>query len=143
MTVLRCLIDSMIFDAIAAEEGLTARVDRATSAGRVQLLAAHESVLQIAATPDPARRVALRRVRVLVVPGPDEDDPAHALMLARLRAAPGVDRDDARIASAAALAAVPLVTEDRALRAAVAEALPVVTCWDWAHDLRPRLLAAG
>jgi predicted nucleic acid-binding protein len=138
MRPLRCLIDSMIFDAIAERDETLALVDRLTSARRLELLAAPAGIAQVAATPDPARRRRLQRVRVLVVPpAPAPDDgrgPAS-----RLRGARGVDRDDAAIAAAAAHHGVPLVTEDRALREAVAARLPQVAVWDWRAGLAPRL----
>ncbi len=49
--VLRCLIDSMVFDAVVAEPGLLADVDRLTSARRLELLAAAETMREIGATP--------------------------------------------------------------------------------------------
>lgn len=136
MEPLRCLIDSMIFDAIAEEPALLDAVDRLTSAGRLQLLADTVSVQQVAATPPSYHRNELRRVRVLVVP-PAEDDPA----VAALAGTPGVDLADALIAVAARAQHVPLVTEDGALRRAVAELMPEVELWDWAGELRPRLVA--
>lgn len=136
MEPLRCLIDSMIFDAIAEEPVLLDAVDRLTSAGRLQLLADTVSVQQVAATPPSYHRNELRRVRVLVVP-PAEDGPA----VAALAGTPGVDLADALIAVAARAQHVPLVTEDGALRRAVAELMPEVELWDWAGELRPRLVA--
>jgi predicted nucleic acid-binding protein len=139
VAVLRCVIDSMVFDAIAAEPQLLARVDRLTSAGRLELLAATETIAEIAATPDRAHRRRLQRVRVLVVPPPDPDgDPT---LLARLRRSTGVSDDDASIALTAAAQGVPLVTEDRDLRLAVAAHLPDLPLWRWAPDLRPRIAA--
>jgi predicted nucleic acid-binding protein len=136
---LRCLIDSMIFDAIALEPGMLARVDRLTAARRLALLAAVTSIEQLAATPDPAHRRRLQRVRVLVVP-PADDDPRARPLLDDLRAL-RVDRDDALIAAAAVLQEAPLVTEDRGLREARVAACLRVALWDWANDLRPRILA--
>ena len=141
MAALRCLIDSMLFDAIAAEPELLTLVDRLTSARWLQLLAAPVSVEQIAATPDEWHRRALQRVRVLVVPPPDENDPEVAELLVALRRMAGID--DAVIAAAAAAQSVPLVTEDRRLRDAVGELLPSMTVWRWAEDLRPRIVALG
>jgi predicted nucleic acid-binding protein len=138
---LRCVIDSMVFDAIAAEPGLTVAVDRLTSAGRVELLAALDTMREIAATPDPGHRRALRRVRVLVVPPPDPADPATGPLFARLRGSTGVGDGDARIAMAAAAQGVPLVTEDRDLRLAAEAQLPGLVLWRWRDDLRPRILA--
>ncbi len=143
MRLLRCLIDSMIFDAIADEPGLLALVDRLTSAGRLELLAAPVSVDQVAATPDPVRRKLLRRVRVLVVPPVEPGDAVGGAELAALWASPGVDLDDAGIAAAAFVQHAPFVTEDRDLRRAVAERLPGLPVWGWASDLRPRLVALG
>jgi predicted nucleic acid-binding protein len=143
MPALRCLIDSMIFDAVADEPGLLELVDRLTSARRVELLAAPTSIAQVAATPDPDRRRRLQKVRVLVVPPADDADPVARATLAALRAARGVGWDDALIGAAAAAHAVPLVTEDRALAVAAAAAGPPVAVWDWAGDLRPRILALG
>jgi predicted nucleic acid-binding protein len=142
MPPVRCLIDSMIFDAIAAEPELLALVDRLTSARRLELLAAPVSLVQVEATPDAERRRRLQRVRVLVVP-PAGDGPAGRELLGALQARRGVDRDDALIAAAAAREGVPLVTEDRDLRAAAAASLPEVALWTWADDLRPRVLALG
>lgn len=142
MNGLRCLIDSMIFDEIAGEPDLTALVDRLTSARRLELLAAPTSIAQVAATPDPARRRRLQRIRVLVVP-PADGDPTARDTLAALRRSPGVDYDDALIAAAAAIQHVPLVTEDRDLRLAVADQLPQVPVWRWATELRPAILALG
>jgi predicted nucleic acid-binding protein len=133
----------MVFDAIAAEPEILGLVDRLTSARRLELLAAVETMAEIAATPDRAHRRGLRRVRVLVVAPPDEEDPVTGAILARLWASTGVSRDDARIAMAAALQGVPLVTEDRDLRLAAAAHLPHVPLWTWASDLRPRLATLG
>ncbi|MEA2228851.1 MAG: hypothetical protein QOF04_2481 [Solirubrobacteraceae bacterium] len=140
---LRCVIDSMVFDAIAADPPLLADVDRLTSARRLELLAAAETMIEIGATPDRARRRQLQRVRVLVVPPADADDPATRRTLARLRDGPGVSDEDASIAVAAAVRGVPLVTEDRDLRRAVATELPDVALWTWSTDLRPRIVALG
>jgi predicted nucleic acid-binding protein len=129
----------MVFDAIAAEPRLLADVDRLTSAGRLELLAATETIAEIAATPDRAHRRRLQRVRVLVVPPVDGDgDPT---VLGQLRASTGVSDDDARIALSAAAQGVPLVTEDGDLRLAVAAHLPRLPLWRWATDLRPRIAA--
>jgi predicted nucleic acid-binding protein len=141
MAALRCLIDSMLFDAIAAEPELLTLVDRLTSARWLQLMAAPVSVEQVAATPDEWHRRALQRVRVLVVPPADEDDPEVAELLLALRRMAGID--DALIAATAASQDVPLVTEDRRLRDAVGELLPSMTVWRWAEDLRPRIVALG
>jgi predicted nucleic acid-binding protein len=138
---LRCLIDSMLFDAIAAEPELLALVDRLTSARRLELLAAPVSIEQVAATPDDWHRRELQRVRVLVVPPADEDDPEVARLLVALRRIAGID--DALIAAAAAVQRVPLVTEDRRLREAAAAHLPELELWSWADDLRPRIITLG
>lgn len=140
---LRCLIDSMVFDAIAAETASLAEVDRLTSAGELELLAAAETMAEIAATPEPAQRRRLQRVRVLVVPPADPGDPVLGLLLDRLRSSTGVGDQDARIAAAAALRDVPLVTEDRDLRLAVAAHVADLPTWTWAEDLRPRIVALG
>jgi hypothetical protein len=136
VTALRCLIDSMIFDAIAAEPEMLALVDRATSARRLLLLAAVTSIEQVAATPDAAHRRRLQRVRVLVVP-PAGEAPGAAALIAALARQPGVGWDDALIAAQSA----PLVTEDRALREAAGALLPRLEVWGWADGLRPRLEA--
>lgn len=141
MVALRCLIDSMLFDAIAAEPELLALVDRLTSARRLELLAAPVSIEQVAATPDDWHRRELQRVRVLVVPPADEDDPAVAQLLVALRRIAGID--DALIAAAAAVQRVPLVTEDRRLREAATAHLPELELWTWADDLRPRIVTLG
>ena len=141
MAGLRCLIDSMLFDAIAAEPELLALVDRLTSAGWLELLAAPVSVEQVAATPDPWHRRALRRVRVLVVPPAGEEDPAVAELLVALRRTAGLD--DAVIAATAAAQSVPLVTEDRRLREAAAIHLPDLVLWSWTADLRPKIVTLG
>jgi predicted nucleic acid-binding protein len=129
----------MIFDAIAAEPEMLGLVDRLTSARRLELLAATTSIDQIAATPDPAHRKALQRVRVLVV-APAVDGPAGRACVAALQSADGVDLDDALIAAAAVVQGVPLVTEDRDLRLAIASQLPRAPLWRWEADLRPRIL---
>jgi hypothetical protein len=141
MALLRCLIDSMVFDAIAAEADLLRCVDRLTSARALELLAAAETMHEIEATPDAAHRRQLRRVRVLVVAPADVRHPATADLLEALLASRGVSRQDAAIAMAAALLNVPFVTEDRDLRTAVAAHLPGVATWDWAGGLRPRIVA--
>jgi predicted nucleic acid-binding protein len=141
MTPLRCLIDAMVFDAIVAEPGMPALVARLTSARRLELLAAAVAVEQVAATPDASYRRQLQRVRVLVAPPPDPEDPATAVLLAVLARSTGVGIDDAAIAATADAQQVPLVTEDRDLRNAVAVQLPLVELWRWATDLRPRILA--
>ena len=133
---LRCLIDSMVFDAIAADPDLLARIDRLTRARALELLAAAETMREIDATPDRARRRLLQRVRVLVVPPAD----APPVILDRLQAGADVSDEDARIALAAAEQEVPLVTEDRALRAAAAEHLPLLVVWSW-PELLERLEA--
>ena len=140
MPPLRALIDSMVFDAIVAEPDLRDEVDRLTSAGDLELLAAAETMQEIEATPDAAHRKQLRRVRVLVVPPADTRDPATADLRAALVRSRGVSYEDAAIAMAAALLNVPFVTEDRDLREAVATHLRGVATWDWAGDLRPRIL---
>jgi predicted nucleic acid-binding protein len=139
--VLRCLIDSMVFDAIAADPALLGDVDRLTRSRRLELLAAAETMLEIGATPDRAHRRRLQAVRVLVVPPVAAADPATARLLASLVAEPGVSQEDARIAAAAAAHGVPLVTEDRDLRLAAAFHLPGLALWDWVGDLAPRLAA--
>jgi predicted nucleic acid-binding protein len=141
MGALRCLIDSNVFDAIADEPDLLELVDRLTSARWLELLAATVSVEQVAATPDEWHRRALQRVRVLVVPPVDEDDPWVSELLLALRRISGID--DALIAAAAAGQRVPLVTEDRRLREAATRHLPGLALWSWADDLRPRILALG
>ncbi|CAA9478037.1 MAG: hypothetical protein AVDCRST_MAG30-610, partial [uncultured Solirubrobacteraceae bacterium] len=83
---LRCLIDAMVFDAVVEEPELLRTVDRLTNARRLELLAAAETMLEIGATPDRARRRQLQRVRVLVVPPAD----AASRVLDDLRRAPGV-----------------------------------------------------
>jgi predicted nucleic acid-binding protein len=143
VAVLRCLIDSMVFDAIVAEPQLLADLDRLTSARHLQLLAAAETMAEVGATPDRARRRLLQRVRVLVVPPADPEDPTADAVLRRLRRSTGVSDDDARIALAAAVHGVPLVTEDRDLRLAVADQLPHVATWSWETGLRPRIVALG
>jgi predicted nucleic acid-binding protein len=139
MGPLRCVIDSMVFDSIADEPELLALVDRMTSAGSLELLAAAVSIDQVSATPNLARRKRLRRVRVLVVPPAGERDQVRRALFAT----PGVDEADALIAAAAAAHDVPLVTEDRDLRLAVANTLPRIPLWTWARDLRPRILELG
>ena len=139
VSVLRCLIDTNIFDAIAAEPDLVGIVDRLTNAGELELLAETTSVEQVAAVPDDVRRKQLRRVRVLVVP--PAEDAADGVLIAALAARPGVGHADAVIAAAAVTHRVPLVTEDRSLREAVAELVPALELWRWASDLRPRLRA--
>src|SRR5438128_2257162 len=125
----------MVFDAIAAEPDLLRTVDRLTRGGRLQLLAAAETMLELAATPDPDHRRRLQRVRVLVVPPADLGDAARQRLHVRLFSAPGVSDEDARIALAALGLGVPLVTEDRALRAAAGVTLPGLVLWSWAGDL--------
>jgi predicted nucleic acid-binding protein len=141
MAVLRCLIDSMVFDAVVAEPDLLADVDRLTSARRLELLAAAETMREIGATPDPARRRLLQRVRVLVLPPADVRDVATRWVLGDLHGSPGVSDEDARIAAAAAVLGVPLVTEDRDLRQAAATHLTHMPLWSWEGDLRPRITA--
>jgi predicted nucleic acid-binding protein len=139
--VLRCVIDAMVFDAIAAEPALLAGVDRLTSARRLELLAGASTMTEIAAVPDRTRRRVLQRVRVLVIAPPDPVDPGIGAQLGRLLGSPGVSDEDAAIAVTAASRAVPLVTEDRDLRVAVSAHLPEVALWRWASDLRPRIEA--
>jgi predicted nucleic acid-binding protein len=139
MDPLRCLIDTNVFDAIAAEPDLVRTVDRLTGAGRLQLLAETTSVEQVAAVADPVHRKQLRRVRVLVVA--PAGDAADTVLIAALAATPGVGHADAVIAAAAVAHRVPFATEDRALREAVAALVPGLPLWTWARDLRPRLRA--
>lgn len=138
---LRCLIDSMVFDAIAAEPELSREIDRLTSARRLELLAAAETMREVGRTPDRAYRRRLQRVRVLVVAPAMPGDAAAPEELQRLLRSPGVSDEDTRIALAAAVHGVPLVTEDRDLRAAVAAHLPRLRTWTWAGELRPRIVA--
>jgi predicted nucleic acid-binding protein len=135
---LRCVIDSMVFDAIAEDRGLLDDVDRLTRARRLELLAALETMEEIAATPDEEHRRRLRRVRVLVVP-PPEPSARSDRRLARMRTSTGVSEEDARIAVTAAAHGVPLVTEDRDLALAVAAHLPDTPIWRWTDDLLPRI----
>lgn len=135
--MLRALVDSMIFDRIAAEPALLEAVDRLTSSGALQLLADTASVEQVAATPDLEHRARLRRVRVLVVPPAEGGDP----VLRALAARPGVDVADAGIAAAARAQGVPLVTEDADLRRAAEAVVPDLVLWTWALDLHPKLTA--
>ncbi len=134
---LRCLIDSMVFDAIADDAEVRAEVARLTDLRAVELLAALDTMRELDATPDGARRRALQRVRVLVVPSPQGSDPA----MGRLLASPGVSDEDARIAVTAAAHGVPLVTEDRELRDAVAAHLPATPLWTVRDELLPRVAA--
>jgi predicted nucleic acid-binding protein len=141
MAALRCLIDSMVFDAIAADRQTLDLVDLLTRAGDLELLAAAETMREVDATPDRTHRRALQRVRVLVVPpAAGHDDRARRI----LRESRGVSDEDAQIALAAAEHGVPLVTEDRELREAMAAALPGTPRWRWA-ELQAQLepLAAG
>lgn len=142
MRTLRCVIDAMVFDAIAAEPELLTEIGRLTSAGRLELLAAAATLEEVAATPDRLHRSRLQRVRVMAVPPADERIPAVASLLASLRGAPGVSEEDAAVALAAASHRVPLVTEDRDLRAAAARHLAHVPLWSWAQ-LRPAIEAAA
>jgi predicted nucleic acid-binding protein len=134
--VLRAVIDSMVFDAILDEHDGLRAVDRLTRRGRLRLLAAAATMDEIAAVADAERRRGLQRVRVLVLPPPRPHIAFRGLMRA-----PGVGESDARIALTAVEHGVPLVTEDRDLRAAAAEHLPVLVLWRWADDLRPRIAA--
>jgi predicted nucleic acid-binding protein len=133
------VIDSMVFDGIAAEPQLLAVVDRLTSSRRLELLAAADTMTEVAATPDLAYRRRLQRVRVLVLPPPDPED--HPTVLSDLRASTGVSIEDANIALTAAAHGVPLVTEDRDLRLAITTHLPHLTLWRWTANLRPRITA--
>ena len=126
----------MVFDALAADRELLFRVDRLTRARRLELLAAAETMAEIAAVPDDDHRRRLQRVRVLVVPPATGD--ARELVAHR-----GVSDEDARIALAAAREGVPLVTEDRDLRDAVGLHLRTVVVWTFERDLRPRLLTVA
>jgi len=139
--VLRALVDTMVFDALAGDEALLAGLDRLTRARRVELLAAAETMAEIAATPAPERRRRLQRVRVLVVPPAGHGAAQTRVALAVLRTAPGVSDEDAAIAAAALAHGVPLVTEDRDLREAVRTHLPGVALWSFAGELAPRLAA--
>jgi predicted nucleic acid-binding protein len=137
---LRCLIDSMVFDAVVAEPELSREIDRLTSARRLELLAAAETMREVGRTPDRAHRRRLQRVRVLVVAPAVPGDAAAPEELHGLLRSPGVSDEDTRIALAAAVQGVPLVTEDRDLRAAVAAHLPRLRTWTWGSELRPRIL---
>ena len=136
---LRCVIDAMIFDAIAAEDELLADVDLLTAARGLELLAAAETMWEIGRIRDRRHRRRLQQVRVQVVPPAAMRWPETRRLLAVLMGSPGVSDFDARIAVAAALHRVPLVTEDRDLRAAMAEHLADIPTWTWEDDLRPRL----
>lgn len=132
----------MVFDAIA-DGKLLGRVDRLTRARAVELLAALETMQEVARTPDPERRRRLQRVRVLVVAPPDPDDRGSGTLLDRLRASPGVSDEDARIAVTALVHDAPLVTEDRELRVAAEAHVPALRLWTWAGELEPLLLRPG
>jgi hypothetical protein len=131
----------MVFDAIVAEEGLAADLDRLTGARRLELLAAAETMWEIGRTRDRRHRRRLQQVRVLVVPPAATRQPETRRLLTALETSAGVSGTDARIGVAAAYHRVPLATEDRALRAAMAEHLGDVPVWRWEDELRPRLLA--
>src|SRR4051812_19976360 len=124
----------MVFDEIAADLDCLRAVDRLTNGGRLQLLAAAWTMEEIAAVADAEHPRRLQKVRVLVLP-----PPRPHIALRGLMSSVGVGEPDARIALTAAEYAVPLVTEDRDLRAAVAEHLPELVVWRWAEDLRPRI----
>ena len=133
---LRCLIDSMVFDVLAESPGRLADVDRLTRSGELELLAAAETMRELDVIPDRIQRRRLQRVRVLVV----APVPGDARLRARLQSAGDVSDHDAGIALAAAAHHVPLVTDDRELRAAVAAHLPEIAVWD-AAELVARLEA--
>jgi predicted nucleic acid-binding protein len=139
--VLRCLIDSMVFDAVAGEPERSREIDRLTSARRLELMAAAETMREVGRTPDRAYRRRLQRVRVLVVAPAVPGDAAAPEELHGLLRSPGVSDEDVRIALAAAVHGVPLVTEDRDLRAAVSAHLPRLRTWTWEGELRPRIVA--
>ena len=88
MAVLRALIDSMVFDAIADERDGLRAVDRLTNTGRLQLLAAATSMAEIAAVADAERRRRLQKVRVLVLPPPSPSVVFRDLMRAPGSASP-------------------------------------------------------
>jgi predicted nucleic acid-binding protein len=134
--VVRAVIDSMVFDAIVAERDGLRAVDRLTNLGRLQLLAAAVTMAEIAAVADDEHRRRLAKVRVLVLP-----PPRPHIALRGLMSSVGVGESDARIALTAAEHDVPLVTEDRDLRAAAAAHLPELILWRWGDDLRPRIAA--
>jgi predicted nucleic acid-binding protein len=136
VTALRALIDSMVFDEIVAERDGLRAVDRLTNRGRLQLLAAATTMLELAEVADEEHRRRLLKVRVLVLPPPQPHVAFRGLMTSQ-----GVGESDARIALTAAEHEVPLVTEDRDLRAAVTAHLPGLELWTWADDLRPRIAA--
>ena len=138
MTAVRCVIDSMVFDAIVDTERLRL-VERLTTGRELELLAALATMQELDRVPDRARRRLLQRVRVIVLPPPDEEDPAVRRPAERLRASRGVSDEDASIALTAAFHGVPLVTEDRDLREAARAHLPDLALWTWAADLEPRL----
>lgn len=129
---MRCVIDSMVFDAIAADRDLLVLIDRLTRRRALELLATPETMAELDAVPDEEHRRRLQKVRVLVIP--PADAPAPAVLAWR-----GVGDEDARIAAAAAREGVPLVTEDRDLRDAVAAHLPALETWTFARDLLPRI----
>lgn len=138
--MLRCVIDAMVFDAISDDLALLAEVERLTSARRLELLAAAATLAEVAATPSRPHRRRLQRVRVLALPPADPRDHVAAGLAVRLDASPGVSEEDAAAAVAAAARGVPLVTEDRALRAAAQALLPDVPVWG-VDELRRRLAA--
>jgi predicted nucleic acid-binding protein len=133
---LRCLIDSMVFDVLATSPGRLDDVDRLTRRRELELLAAAETMRELEAIPDRTLRRRLQRVRVSVV----APVPGDARLRARLQGGGDVSDHDAGIALAAAAHHVPLVTEDRDLRAAVTAHLPEVAVWD-AGELVARLEA--
>ncbi len=131
----------MIFDAIAAEDELLAETDRLTATRGLELLAAAETMWEIGRIRDRRRRRRLQQVRVRVIPPATVRWPETRRLVAALMSSPGVSDFDARIGVSAAFHRVPLVTEDRDLRAGMAEHLADVAVWSWEEDLRPRLAA--
>ncbi len=133
----------MIFDVIADDDELLADVDHLTAARGLEFLAAAETMWEIGRIRNRRRRRRLQQVRVHVVPPAPVRWPETRRLLTALMGSPGVSDTDARIAVAAALHRVPLVTEDRDLRAAMAEHLADIPAWTWEGDLLPRLAALG
>jgi predicted nucleic acid-binding protein len=135
------LIDSDVFDSIVDEPGMLHRVRDLVEAERLELIAASVSRRQIARAPTP-RRALLESVPVTWVGTAgfaldysrlDVDRLGPSQPIDAIRKGRSKELEDALIAATALFDGVPLISEDKRLRNAVARELPRlrVHAWDF------------
>lgn len=145
---LRCVIDNMIFDEIAAERGLVAKLRDLTTNGSLELLVTSKQAeeCQLAQRPDLLGRVERRsgarhrrralptgRVAARCRPG----GPAEPYDTLRAFAGSPRHTNDHLGVATAHLETLPFVTEDKRLHG-FASTQPGIDIWRW-RDLRRRI----